>query len=123
MPNLPVSALGYTLLPFFANWVIGFTIAEGSFFYKSNLDACFQLKQRSHPILFSAFCILFNTTRTISTEDNKYSTFSVCSKKDVQSVVNFFSFSGHHPQIGYKATQNANWINQQRSSVRYSKLV
>jgi len=33
-----------------------------------------------------------------------------------------FSFSGHHSLIGYKATQYANWINQLRSSVRYSGL-
>lgn len=39
MSALPTSALNYTLLPFFANWVVGFTIAEGSFLVKANLDA------------------------------------------------------------------------------------
>jgi hypothetical protein len=30
-------------------WVVGFSISEGSFLIKSNLDACFQLKQRTLP--------------------------------------------------------------------------
>src|SRR5690606_15852131 len=42
---LPKTALEYTTLAFFNNWIVGFTEAEGSFFVKSNNDACFQLKQ------------------------------------------------------------------------------
>ena len=40
---LPNSASGYAVLPFFKNWIVGFTMAEGSFLVKSNIDACFQL--------------------------------------------------------------------------------
>jgi len=34
LPSLPVTAQGYIDLPFFKSWVVGFTIAEGSFFVK-----------------------------------------------------------------------------------------
>jgi len=45
--SLPNSPLGYLNLPFFTFWVVGFSISEGSFLIKSNLNACFQLKQRT----------------------------------------------------------------------------
>lgn len=39
----------YIKLSFFKNWIVGFTTAEGSFFIKSNNDACFLLKQIIDP--------------------------------------------------------------------------
>jgi len=86
--SLPHSPLGYLNLQisFFTFWVVGtlFSISEGSFLIKSNLDACFQLKQRTHIDLFEAFRILFNTTRTfIITNNSNYSQFSVSFKKDI----------------------------------------
>ena len=69
-------------------------MAEGSFFIKSNNDGCFQLKQTIHVNLFLSLKLLFNTTRKIEVENNMYNQFSVTSKTDIQSVINFFSFSG-----------------------------
>lgn len=89
--SLPLTAIGYTELPFFQNWIIGFTISEGSFFVKQNNDFCFSLKQRTHYLLFEAFKIIFSTTRNIE-ERNGHSAFVVSSKKDIQNVVNFFFF-------------------------------
>ena len=77
-------------------------MAEGSFFIKSNNDACFQLKQRLHDNLFESFRLLFKTNRKIDVEKNTYNQFSVSSKADVETVINFFSFSGLHPLIGLK---------------------
>lgn len=34
--SLPLSSIGYVNLPFFTNWIVGFTIAEGSFHIKSS---------------------------------------------------------------------------------------
>jgi hypothetical protein len=85
--------------------LVGFTNAEGSFFIKENNDGCFQLKQRIHSELFEAFKLLFDSERKIYIEKNKYAQFSVSSKKDVQKVINFFSFSGLHPLIGLKSVQ------------------
>jgi len=53
--NLPTNLENYKLKvtsEFLKNWLIGFTIAEGSFYIKNNGDAKFSLKQREETILF-----------------------------------------------------------------------
>ena len=120
--KLPETASDYVNLPFFKNWIVGFTMSEGSFFIKNNNDGCFQLKQRVHVMLFEAFKLVFNTSRKIDTEKGTYSQFSVSSKADIQTVINFFSFSGFHPLIGIKGTQYFKWLMNLRNSSRYSNL-
>ena len=120
--KLPETASGYVNLPFFKNWIVGFTVSEGSFFIKNNNDACFQLKQRVHVMLFEAFKLVFNTSRKIGTEKSMYNQFSVSSKADVQTVINYFSFSGLHPIIGLKSIQYFKWLINLRNSSRYSNL-
>ena len=88
--ELPKTALEYLSLAFFKNWLVGFTNAEGSFCIKKNNDGCFQLKQRIHLQLFEAFKLLFNTKRNNSIEMDRYIQFSVSSKTDIQTVINFF---------------------------------
>ncbi|CAG8982038.1 hypothetical protein HYALB_00013782 [Hymenoscyphus albidus] len=60
---------------------------------------------RIHVLLFEAFKLVFNTNRKIDTEKGLYNQFSVCSKADIQTVINFFSFKGFHPLIGLKSLQ------------------
>lgn len=120
--SIPTSALEYTKLAFFKNWIIGFTMSEGSFFIKTNNDGCFQLKQRLHLPLFEAFKLIFETNRKISIENGLYCQFSVSSKADIQKVLNFFSFSGLHPLIGLKGIQYLKWLDDLRSSNRYKDL-
>ncbi|KIM34596.1 hypothetical protein M413DRAFT_80246 [Hebeloma cylindrosporum] len=103
--NLPNKAIDIINLAFFKHWLVGFTNAEGSFCIKNNNDGCFIIKQKIHVNLFEAFNLLFKTERKISIEQNKYAQFSVCSKLDIQNVINFFSFSGLHPLIGLKNIQ------------------
>jgi hypothetical protein len=95
-------------------------MSEGSFFVKKNNDGCFQLKQRIHILLFEAFKLVFETNRKIDTEKHLYNQFSVCSKADIQRVINFFSFSGFHPLIGLKSIQYLNWLDLLRNSSRYN---
>jgi hypothetical protein len=120
--NYPTKASDYLKLTFFNNWLVGFTNAEGSFLIKSNNDACFQLKQRIHVELFEAFKLLFNTNRKISIEKDNYNQFSVSSKTDIQTVIQFFSFKGNHPLIGLKCIQYFNWLNFLKKSYRYCNL-
>ena len=112
----------YVKLSFFKNWIVGFTMAEGSFFIKSNNDGCFQLKQRIHTSLFESFKLVFNTNRKIDIENNKYNQFSVSSKADIQTVIHFFSFSGLHPLIGLKGISYLKWLNDLKTSNRYGNL-
>lgn len=123
IPNvfeLPSTAIGYTKLPFFFNWIVGFTMAEGSFFIKSNNDGCFTLTQRLHIELFQAIKLVFKTTRKL--EDSTISKFSVCSKSDIQTVINFFSFLGLHPLVGLKNAQYLIWLERLNKSERYKNL-
>ena len=119
---VPLTAADYLLLSFVSSWIVGFTIAEGSFLIKSNQDACFQIKQRSHKELFKAFQLIFNTNRKIGIELNQYMQFSVSSKKDIQSVINFFSH-GDVSLMGYKQTQYLNWIQYLKNSAAPAELL
>lgn len=105
--------LDYLNLAFFKNWLIGFTVSEGSFFVKSEV-ACYQIKQRIHGPLFEAFRILFKTNRKLYTEkifnptspdSGEGHKLTLGSRNDIQTVVDFFSFSGLHPLVGLKSIQ------------------
>jgi len=120
--ELPTSALEYTNLPFFKDWVVGFVCAEGSFLVKQNNDGCFQIKQRLHLLLFESFKLVFNTNRKITVDKELYVQFGVSSKSDIQNVINFFSFSGYHPLVGLKGIQYSSWLEKLRNSERYKNL-
>ena len=120
--KLPVTSLDYTKLYFFENWIVGFTVSEGSFFIKSNNDGCFQLKQRLHLHLFEAFKLVFETNRKLYSQSGLYIQFSVSSKTDIQTVINFFSYKGLHPLIGLKNIQYFKWLHDLQNSYRYKNL-
>lgn len=126
---LPITSEDYLNIPFFKNWLVGFTMAEGSFFFKKNNDACFQLHHIEHSLLFESFNLIFLSDRKILIESNpnskfkyKYNLFSLSSKKDIQQVINFFSLSGNHPLIGLKLINYQNWLNKLKESKRYCNL-
>lgn len=121
--SLPVNPADYLILSFFRNWIVGFTMAEGSFFVKNNGDHCFSLKQRIHTDLFEALKLIFKTSIKVEIQDNKYNQFTVSSKKDIQTVINFFSFSGLQPMVGLKNISYAIWLNNLKNSKRYSNLI
>lgn len=107
--SLPQSSIGYVNLPFFNNWIVGFTIAEGSFYIKNSGEHFFSLRQRSHSTLFEAFKLVFKTNRKIE-DDGKHMKFSVSSTKDLLNVVSFFSNSGLYSLQGLKADQYNIWL-------------
>jgi hypothetical protein len=122
--KLPNAASDYLNLKFFRNWVVGFTNAEGSFLIKANNDGCFQLKQRTHVQLFEAFKLLFETAsqQNIGIEMDRFNQFFVSSKRDIQKIIDFFSFSGLHPLIGLKSIQYFKWLTDLQNSYRYRNL-
>lgn len=121
LPPLP-NAEGIFNLPFFVPWVVGFTIGEGSFLFKNNGDACFQIHHRTVLPLFEALKILFQTTRKLGYDnDGKYIQLSVSSKKDIRRVVDFFS-STCPILAGHKLIQYNAWLEGLKNSKRYSKI-
>ena len=85
-------------------------MSEGSFFIKTNNGGCFKLKQRIHTCLFEAFKSLFNTNRKIEVEKGLYNQIGVSSNKNVQKIIDFFSFSGLHPLVGRRLIEYLNWL-------------
>ena len=53
---------------------------------------------------------------------DRYIQFSVSSKTDIQTVINFFSFLGLHPLIGLKNIQYFKWLRSLQNSIRYKNL-
>ena len=119
---LPKTGIEYTKLAFFKNWIVGFVTAEGSFIIKNNKDGCFQIKQKLHYKLIEGIKIIFNTNRKITVDKLVYCQFGVSSKTDIQTVINFFSFSGLHPIVGIKLIQYLNWLENLSKSIRYKSL-
>jgi len=118
---LPSSAVGYLNLAFFSDWVVGFTTAEGSFYVKADGEVGFSLTQRPHPVLFEALKLLFNGNRSVTVTKNSMKiTFG--SVTDVTSVVNFFSFSGHHPLMGLKEESYQRWLAHLRVTPRFNHI-
>ena len=97
-------------------------MSEGSFLLKKNNVGCFQLKHKVHVMLFEAFKLVFNTKGKIQIEKGSYNLFSVSSKEDIQTVINFFSFSGLHPLIGFKGIQYLKWLTDLKNSDGYASL-
>ena len=117
-----LTSLEYLNLIFFKNWLVGFTNSEGSFCIKNNKDGCFQLKQSIHSNLFEALKLLFDSKTSIYIENERFLQLTLSSKKDIQSVINFFSFSGLHPLVGLKGIQYLKWLNTLKISNRYKNL-
>ena len=50
-----------------------------------------------------AIQLFFKPTRSISySKSNDFYIVRMSSVKDIQKVINFFSFDNHHPLLGYK---------------------
>jgi len=118
----PNSIIQYSNLDYFYNWVVGFTMGEGSFLIKSNNVGCFRLKQRLHNDLFQSLILLFTKKSKIDFENNTYKQFSVSSKSSIQLVISFFSFTGSHPLIGLKGIGYMKWLNDLENINRYKNL-
>ncbi|MBP1357791.1 MAG: hypothetical protein JZD40_04805 [Sulfolobus sp.] len=119
--QLPTTAAGYLLLPFFLNWFVGFIIAEGSFYTKGTGELFFSVRQRPHLLLFQAFQLLFDTNIKIDNNAG-YMKLGLSSVKDLEKVVKLFSFSGLHPLLGLKLDRYNKWIASMKSARRFNNI-
>lgn len=115
-------------LDYFGDWLVGFTIAEGSFGIKKSGSAFFQLKQSGYDNLdlLKAACLLITGSAkdTYSMKADSVGAYqlSLSSIIDIEKVIFFFSSNNYHPLTGYKASQYKLWIEQLKTSSRYSKV-
>ncbi len=113
-------------LDFYPDWLVGFTMAEGSFGMKNNGSAFYQLRQTGEEnvnLLKAAYSLITgkDEKEKILNPDsvNSYQ-LSLGSKIDIRSVLDFFLSSNVHPLVGYKLVQFNIWIEKLKISKRYS---
>ena len=108
-------------LYYFNNWLVGFTIAEGSFIKKNNQskDMCFQLKQKYNFNLFNSIKTKLNLNKCLSINKGKYIQLSVSSKKDIEKIIIFFE---ENKLLGYKLIQYKKWLLDLQINNRYKNI-
>jgi hypothetical protein len=80
--------------------------AEGSFYEQNNKEFYFNVSQTKNKALMLAIQMLFDPSRNMYyNTTTQGSIVRMSSVKDIQKVINFFSFANHHPLVGYKKDQ------------------
>nr|YP_010836060.1 hypothetical protein QLP54_mgp06 [Phyllosticta yuccae]WGC90075.1 hypothetical protein [Phyllosticta yuccae] len=122
--DMPVDDL--LKLDFFKDWLIGFTMAEGSFGIKTTGSAFYQLKQKVEDNLYllKAGCLIITGRESYPFRADSTGSYllSLSSKSDLEKVIAFFSSSNHHPLFGYKLSQYTIWLKALKDSSRYSQI-
>lgn len=118
------SVLELGKLDYFCDWLVGFTIAEGSFGFKTRGSAFFQLKQSGEDnvnLLKAASFVITGEQPTVSLKSDSSGAYqlTLSSKKNIEQVVSFFSDSNHHPLYGNKLEQYQIFIAALKTSKRY----
>jgi hypothetical protein len=113
-------------LNFFADWLVGFTIAEGSFGLKTNGSAFYQIKQKGEENLdiIKAICFIITgrESKPIKADSSNCYQLTLSSKLDIQKVINFFSSPNNHTLLGYKLKQYNLWLTALKNSRCYSQI-
>lgn len=113
-------------LYFFANWLVGFTMAEGSFGLKANGSAFYQIRQTGEDNLeiIKAICLIITgrESKPIKSDSSGSYQLTLSSKLDVKKVIYFFSSPDNHPLYGYKLSQYKLWLTALKNSSRYSQI-
>lgn len=108
---------------FIFNWLIGFTMAEGSFNIKKDGSFNYSLKQRNENLeLFEQIAQIFETKTKIK-DFKGHLQLNLSSKKDISNVVHFFSNKNIENLRGNKLIQYKLWIKEKKLSTRYKDRV
>ena len=134
---VPIPSHGLVNLDFFADWSVGFTMAEGSFGIKGKGSAFYQArrdKQKgidNYPII-KAIGLLITGREVNETKPDSADCYqlTLSSKSDVQKVISFFSSPEIHSLYSYKLNQYTLWLTarffiykKDKNSSRYSKII
>jgi hypothetical protein len=113
LPELFPQVCQLSKVSWIKNWLVGFTMAEGSFGIKNNGDAFYSIRQtgeNNYMLRQAIYYILTARLKEITVDsDNSYK-LTVQSKLHIQTVINLFSFSELYPLIGYKGEQYKHWL-------------
>jgi len=109
-------------LPYFNNWLLGFTVAEGSFHIKARGTAHFSIVQsdiENYPIIKAIHYFIKGPESLnyhIKPENSKVYRISFSSKKDLNFIINFFD----NNLLGLKKLQFDNWKAYINSNIKAS---
>jgi len=121
-------------MDYFDNWIVGFTEAEGSFYFVSakqpdpientNLRAEFRLSQNDNFILLDLIRNRIKLKREVCLISNsKYHYFIVATSKDsIQNVIQFFNNPKLVKLKGLKYLKYKLWLKGIKSIIRYKNL-
>lgn len=116
----------YVNLDFIQDWIVGFTIAEGSFIVKSNNSASFQIRQTGIEAyeIIKTICIIITKKKANIIKPDNFNSYqlTLTSRKDIQNVINFFSSPLNNELKGYKLIQYKDWLEKLRKLKRYQEL-
>jgi hypothetical protein len=105
---------------------VGFTIAEGSFFLKTNGSYFYQIKQKglNNSEILKAICLTITGREAYPMKADKADAYqlSLSSINDIQKVINFFSDPNNHSLLGYKLKQYEEWLQNLKGSKRYGNI-
>jgi LAGLIDADG endonuclease len=110
--NKQINFFDILKLPYFYNWLVGFTVAEGSFHIKSNGRAHYSIVQSGHENYNLIKAIHYfvkgssSLDHKINPEDSKIYRISFSSKIDLTFIMNFFD---NNQLLGLKKLQFDNW--------------
>ena len=110
--NKKLEYLDIINLPYFNNWLVGFTIAEGSFHIKARGTAHFSIVQsgiENYQIIKAIHYFIKgpdSLNYQIKAENLKVYRISFSSKKDLNFIINFFD---NNNLLGLKKLQYDNW--------------
>lgn len=117
---------------YYKDWLVGFVVAEGSFFVQANKEISFSVLRSTlakkvikfySPEGSESIHLFFKPNRAIYySKDKDVSLVRMSSVKDIQKVVNFFSFEDNYPLVGFKKDSYEIWLKALKESSRYKDL-
>lgn len=140
--NINLLALNLSISELFPEWVVGFTVAEGSFFFKADGGAFYQIKQKgieNYHLIKAISYLIVEKNKIIKPDSANCYQLSLSSIQDIQKVVNFFSgglaWERYVSQskiegvkknkiglCGYKLIQYNEWLRKLKLSERYKNI-
>jgi Cytochrome b/b6/petB/LAGLIDADG endonuclease len=113
-------------LDYFPYWVVGFTIAEGSFGFKLSKSAFYSIKQKgliNYSIIRAiGLLITGKIPNKVKPDSADCYQLTLTSKSDIQKVVNFFS-NEDCLLLGHKLKQYQIWLSNLKKSKRYKETI
>lgn len=101
-------------------------MAEGSFGFKKDGSAFFQIKQKglNNLHIIKAICLTITNREMSVVKPDKSDCYqlSLTSKSDINKVLYFFSSLGNITLMGFKLIQYNMWINNLKLSNRYKNI-